>query len=80
MADTTTMDNMNSTAVVEKGSGVLSNVRRLTSDPSVQKSLPTIIALVAAVLSVIIYLALQQPSLTPLYASLPEAEKVFHSR
>ena len=75
MADTTTMDNMNSTAVVEKGSGVLSNVRRLTSDPSVQKSLPTIIALVAAVLSVIIYLALQQPSLTPLYASLPEAEK-----
>ena len=66
---------MNSTAVVEKGSGVLSNVRRLTSDPSVQKSLPTIIALVAAVLSVIIYLALQQPSLTPLYASLPEAEK-----
>ena len=75
MADTTTMDNMNSTAVVEKGSGVLSNVRRLTSDPSIQKSLPTIIALVAAVLSVIIYLALQQPSLTPLYASLPEAEK-----
>ncbi len=75
MADTTTMDNMNSTAVVEKGSGVLSNVRRLTSDPSVQKSLPTIIALVAAVLSVIIYFALQQPSLTPLYASLPEAEK-----
>jgi flagellar M-ring protein FliF len=75
MADTTTMDNMNSTALVEKGSGVLSNVRRLTSDPSVQKSLPTIIALVAAVLSVIIYLALQQPSLTPLYASLPEAEK-----
>ncbi|NCG09800.1 MAG: flagellar M-ring protein FliF [Alphaproteobacteria bacterium] len=75
MADTTTMDNMNSTAVVEKGNGVLSNVRRLTSDPSVQKSLPTIIALVAAVLSVIIYLALQQPSLTPLYASLPEAEK-----
>jgi flagellar M-ring protein FliF len=75
MADTTTMDNMNSTAVVEKGSGVLSNVRRLTSDPSVQKSLPTILALVAAVLSVIIYLALQQPTLTPLYASLPEAEK-----
>ncbi len=75
MAETTTIDNMNSTAVVEQGSGVLSNVRRFTSDPSFQKSLPTIIAVVVAVLGLILYLALQQPSLTPLYASLPEAEK-----
>ena len=75
MAETTTMDNMNSTAVVEQGSGVLSNVRRFTSDPSFKKSLPTIIAVVVAVLGLILYVALQQPSLTPLYASLPEAEK-----
>jgi len=75
MAESTTMDNMNSTAVVEQGSGVLSNVRRFTSDPSFQKSLPTIIAMFVAVLGLILYLALQKPSLTPLYASLPEAEK-----
>ena len=75
MAETTTMDNINSTAVVEQGKGVLSNVRRFASDPSFQKSLPTIIAIVVAVLGLILYLALQQPSLTPLYASLPEAEK-----
>ena len=75
MAETTTMDNMNSTAVVEQGSGVLSNVRRFTSDPSFKKSLPTIIAVFVAVLGLILYVALQQPSLTPLYASLPEAEK-----
>ena len=75
MAETTTMDNMNSTAVVEQGGGVLSNVRRFTSDPSFKKSLPTIIAVVVAVLGLILYVALQQPSLTPLYASLPEAEK-----
>ena len=75
MAETTTMDNMNSTAVVEQGNGILSNLRRLRSDPSFQKSFPTIIAVVAVVLGLVIYLAMQQPSLTPLYASLPEAEK-----
>ena len=75
MAETTTMDNMNSTAMVEQGNGILSNLRRFTSDPSFQKSTPTIIAVVVAVLGLVIYLAMQQPSLTPLYASLPEAEK-----
>lgn len=75
MAETTTMDNMNSTAVVEQGNGILSNLRRLRSDPSFQKSFPTIIAVVAVVLGLVIYLAMQQPSVTPLYASLPEAEK-----
>ena len=74
MAETTTMDNMNSTAMVEQGNGILSNLRRFTSDPSFQKSAPTIIAVVVAVLGLVIYLAMQQPSLTPLYASLPEAE------
>jgi flagellar M-ring protein FliF len=75
MAETTTMDNMNSTAVVEQSNGILSNLRRFRSDPSFQKSFPTIIAVVVAVLGLVIYLAMQQPSLTPLYASLPEAEK-----
>ena len=75
MAETTTMDNMNSTAVVDQRNGILSNLRRFRSDPSFQKSFPTIIAVVVAVLGLVIYLAMQQPSLTPLYASLPEAEK-----
>ena len=34
MAESTTIDNMNSTAVIEQQNGILSNVRRLTSDPS----------------------------------------------
>ena len=75
MAETTTMDNMNSTAVVEQRKGILSNVRRFTSDPSFQKSLPAIVAVSVLVLGLIFYMILQQPSLTPLYASLPEAEK-----
>ena len=75
MAETTTMDNMNSTAVMEQQNGILSNVRRLTSDPSFKKSFPTIIAVSVLALGLIIYMLLQQPSLTPLYASLPEAEK-----
>ena len=75
MAESTTMDNMNSTAVIEQRNGILSNVRRLTSDPSFKKSFPTIIAVSVLALGLIIYMLLQQPSLTPLYASLPEAEK-----
>lgn len=75
MAESTTMDNMNSTAVIEQRNGILSNVRRLTSDPSFKKSFPSIIAVSVLVLGLIIYMLLQQPSLTPLYASLPEAEK-----
>ena len=75
MAESTTMDNMNSTAVVEQRTGILSNVRRLTSDPSFQKSFPSIAAVGVLVIGLIIYMFLQQPSLTPLYASLPEAEK-----
>ena len=75
MAGSTTIDNMNSTAVIEQQNGILSNVRRLTSDPSFKKSFPSIIAVSVLVLGLIIYMLLQQPSLTPLYASLPEAEK-----
>ena len=75
MAESTTIDNMNSTAVIEQRNGILSNVRRLTSDPSFKKSFPSIIAVCVLVLGLIIYMLLQQPSLTPLYASLPEAEK-----
>ena len=75
MAESTTIGNMNSTAVIEQQNGILSNVRRLTSDPSFKKSFPSIIAVSVLVLGLIIYMLLQQPSLTPLYASLPEAEK-----
>ena len=42
MAETTTMDNVNTSAVVEQRNGILSNVRRLTSDPSFKRSFPAI--------------------------------------
>ena len=75
MAETTTMDNVNTTAVVEQRNGILSNVRRLTSDPSFKKSFPAIASASVLLVGLIIYFLLQQPSLTPLYASLPAAEK-----
>ena len=53
MAESTTMDNLNSTAVIEQQNGILSNVRRLTSDPSFKKSFPTIIAVSVLALSLI---------------------------
>ena len=75
MAESTTMDDINSTAIVEQRNGILSNVRRFASDPSFQKSFPAITAVFVLALGLMIYLFLQQPNLTPLYASLPEAEK-----
>ena len=77
MAETTTMDNVNTTAVVEQRNGILSNVRRLTSDPSFKKSFPAIASASVLLIGLIIYFLLQQPSLTPLYASLPAAAATY---
>lgn len=75
MADATTMDNETAAVTVTEKSGMLSSVRRITSDPSVKKSLPAIFSVIAVVIGLIIYVVIQQPSLSPLYAGLPESEK-----
>ena len=75
MADATTMDNETAAVTVTEKSGMLSSVRRITSDPSVKKSLPAIFSVIAVVIGMIIYVVIQQPSLSPLYAGLPESEK-----
>ena len=75
MADATTMDNGQTAIAAQSGGGVLSRVRRMTSDPSFQRSFPTIMAVTVIVVGLVFYLFMQEPKRTTLYASLPEAEK-----
>jgi len=75
MADATTMNENNGSVAVAGGSGLLSNIRRMTSDPSVKRSMPAIIAVIAVIAGIVVYMIIQKPAVTSLYASLPEAEK-----
>ncbi len=75
MADATTMNENNGSVAVAGGSGLLSNIRRMTSDPSVKRSMPAIIAVIAVLAGIVVYMIIQTPAVTSLYASLPEAEK-----
>ena len=53
----------------------VSTVRRVLDEPSVQRNLPTIAAVVLSFVGIISYVYLQQPERTTLYASLPESKK-----
>ena len=75
MADATTMNEKNGSVAVAGGAGLLSNIRRMTSDPSVKRSMPAIIAVIAVLAGIVVYMIIQKPAVTSLYASLPEAEK-----
>ena len=75
MADATTMNQETAPVEVTEKNGMLSSVRRMTSDPSVKKSMPAILSVIGVVVGLIIYVMMQQPSVSPLYAGLPENEK-----
>ena len=64
-----------STGVIARASSTISQVRRLTSQPAVQRALPAAAAIIVAFVGLLTYLVMQQPSRTTLYASLPESEK-----
>ena len=79
MADTTeftgTQQVRQGTGLIPQAGQFLSNVQQLTNQPSVQRSLPAVVAVVVLVLGLFVYSILQQPERTTLYASLPDAEK-----
>ncbi|MEY2955584.1 MAG: flagellar basal-body MS-ring/collar protein FliF [Gemmobacter sp.] len=54
---------------------MLTSVRDMTAQPSFRRAMPTIITVIAAIAGIALYAVVQQPKLTTLYASLPEAEK-----
>ena len=79
MVDTTefsgTQQNQRGTGLIPQAGQFLSNVQQIANQPSVQRSLPAVIAVVVLVLGLFVYSILQQPERTTLYASLPDAEK-----
>ena len=62
-------------SLFKQSSNVLSNAMKFSSQPSVQRALPVIVASVAIVIGLIVFAYLQQPARTTLYASLPDSEK-----
>ena len=79
MAEATTGNDLTgvnqSTGVISRISSSISNVRRMTSDPAVQKSIPLIFGVIVAFVGLIVFFTMQKSDMTTLFASLPESEK-----
>ena len=71
MADATTMNQETAPVEVTEKNGMLSSVRRMTLVLKVHACYLSVIGVVG----LIIYVMMQQPSVSPLYAGLPENEK-----
>jgi flagellar M-ring protein FliF len=61
--------------LLPKASRVLEDVRLLYLQPAVQRAFPVLAAAILVVLGLSLYLLLQAPQRTTLFASLPESEK-----
>lgn len=61
--------------VFNQAGSLVSQVQRIYSQPAFQRSLPTMIAVIVGIVGLAAYLYMQKPSLTTLYAGLPESEK-----
>jgi flagellar M-ring protein FliF len=61
--------------LLSKASRVLEDVRLLYLQPAVQRAFPVLAAAILVVLGLSLYLLLQAPQRTTLFAALPEAEK-----
>jgi len=79
MAEATTGNNISglsqNTGIVSRISTSISNVRKITSDPAVQKSIPLIFGVIVAFIGLIVFFTMQKSDMTTLFASLPESEK-----
>ena len=79
MAEATTGNNIaginQGTGIISRISSSISNVRKMTADPAVQKSIPLIFGVIVAFIGLIVFFTMQKPDMTTLFASLPENEK-----
>ena len=79
MAEATTGSNIaginQGTGIISRISSSISNVRKMTSDPAVQKSVPLIFGVIVAFIGLIVFFTMQKADMTTLFASLPESEK-----
>ena len=79
MAEATTGNNIaginQGTGIISRISSSISNVRKMTSDPAIQKSVPLIFGVIVAFIGLIVFFTMQKADMTTLFASLPESEK-----
>jgi len=79
MAEATTGNNIaginQGTGIINRLSSTFSNVRRMSADPAVQKSIPLAFGVIVAFIGIIVFFTMQKSSMTTLFASLPESEK-----
>ena len=75
MLDTSAPTTSRGSSLVPMPGNFISNIQSITSQPSFQRAFPTLIAVFAIVLCVVVFAFMQKPARTTLYASLPEAEK-----
>ena len=55
---------------------MIAKAQNFLNEPSVQRSIPTLMAVIVCFVGLMAYLMLQKPARTTLYSSLPEAEKM----
>ena len=79
MAEATTGNDLagttQSTGIISRISTSISNVRRMTADPAVQKSIPLLFGVIVAFAGLVVFFTMQKSDMTTLFASLPESEK-----
>ena len=79
MAEATTGNNLagmnQGTGIINRISSSISNVRKMSADPAVQKSVPLIFGIIVAFIGLIVFFTMQKSDMTTLFASLPESEK-----
>ena len=77
MADATTGTSIanSNRGVLSRISSVFQNVRKLSSDPAVQKSIPLAFGVIVSFVGIIVFFMMQKPEMTTLFSSLSESEK-----
>ena len=79
MAEATAANNLvglnQGTGIISRLSSTFSNVRKMSSDPAVQKSVPLVFGVIVAFIGIIVFFTMQKSEMTTLFASLPESEK-----
>ncbi len=63
------------TGILSKISEIFSNVKKMRSDPAVQKSVPLAFGIIVTFVGIIAFYLMQKPEMTTLFSSLPENEK-----
>ena len=63
------------TGIFGRAVNLTTQFRKVSQEPALRRAMPTIVAILVTIIGLISYFLMQQPVLTTLYASLPEAEK-----